>query len=56
MIVTAYILLACFGFFNLMSGLKFLRSGLSILHGVLWFISIFITAISAGVIWGGLYQ
>lgn len=56
MVVTAYILLVCFGFLTLMSGLTYYRSGINIFHAIAWFISIFITAISAGVIWGGLFQ
>jgi hypothetical protein len=55
MTVVAWVLFVSFGLFALNGFLKFFSgSSLNWFHGVMWFLSIFITAFSAGVIWGGL--
>lgn len=56
MLITAWILLVFFGLFALHGTLKFLTSRLNWLHATMWFISIIITAFSAGIIFGGLFQ
>lgn len=55
MIIIAWVLLIMFGLFALHGWLKFfVAGGLNIIHSILWFISIIIAALSAGIIWGGL--
>lgn len=56
--VTAWILYIFFGLISLNGLLQFFFSkyGLGIFHAVIWIVSIIITALSAGVIWGGLLQ
>ncbi|MCC3687455.1 hypothetical protein [Bacillus cereus] len=57
MIITAWILLVCFGAFALNGFFKFFfGSGMNSFHAISWFVSIVISALSAGVIWGGLLQ
>ncbi|MDX6046706.1 MULTISPECIES: hypothetical protein [Bacillus cereus group] len=57
MIITAWILLICFGVFALNGFFKFFfGSGMNSFHAISWFISIVISALSAGVIWGKLFQ
>lgn len=56
--VTAWILYIFFGLISLNGLFKFFfsRYGLGTFHAVIWMVSIIITALSAGVIWGGLLQ
>ena len=54
MLITAWILLIFFGFLALHGALKFLVSSLNWLHAIIWLLSIIITALSAGIIFGGL--
>jgi len=55
MIITAWIMLIAFGAFAVNGFLKFAGgTGLIPIHLVMWFVSIIIFALSAGVIWGGL--
>ena len=56
MIITAWIILICFGLFSITSIYKYLKGGMSTAHGVLMFISIIITALAAGVQFGGLFN
>jgi len=56
MVLTAWILFLFFGFFTLHGLINFLFSGLNDAQVVVFFLSVFITAVSAGVIWGGLFQ
>jgi hypothetical protein len=55
-IISAWVMLIFFGFISINGMLKFLISSLNWFHAILWFVSIVITALSAGVIWGGLFQ
>jgi hypothetical protein len=55
MIITAWVLLIMFGLISVLTLWQVIwGSGISICHTILWVLSIIITAISAGVIWGGL--
>lgn len=54
MIIVAWILLIAFGTFSLSSLLSVISTGISIGHAMLMFVAIVVTALSAGVIWGGL--
>lgn len=58
MIVTAWVLLISFGFIALMYTRKWMysRNGLKVVEVPIWISAIIITAVSAGVIWGGLFQ
>lgn len=57
MIVTAWILLATFGFLSFITILGILGSNrVSVVHIVWTSFNIIVTALSAGVIWGGLFQ
>lgn len=54
MIVTAWIIFVVFGLFTLAGWLKFYFSGVTNLHFIMTLMGTFITAISAGYIFGGL--
>lgn len=56
MIVVAWIFLIVFGWFALLGWLQYWQAGVNIWH--LFFIMLWtvIAALSAGVIWGGLFQ
>lgn len=58
MIVTAWILLAVFGWAAIVNSANyFIGAGLKGLPNIIiWLLSVVITALSAGVIWGGLFQ
>jgi hypothetical protein len=58
MIVTTWILFAFFGIFTIHGMLRFYfgKNNLKWFHAIMWFISAIITALAAGVIWGGLFQ
>jgi hypothetical protein len=56
MLITAWILLVFFGMFSVVSTFQFFLSSLGRFHAILWFIAIIITAVAAGIIWGGLFQ
>lgn len=57
MIVTAWILFVFFGVFSLWTTIQYFfgRKTLGLFHAMMWFFSAIVTAISAGVIWGGLF-
>ena len=54
--ITAWVLLIGFGVFAINGFLKFFFGSLNWLHSILWMVSIIISALSAGVIWGGLFS
>ena len=56
MLVTAWILLVFFGLIAVINSAKYMVSSLNKLEVLLWLISIVITALSAGVIFGGLFR
>lgn len=57
MTITAWVLLVCFGLFAFQGLVKFFFGGsLNKFHAIMWFIAIIISSISAGIIWGGLFQ
>lgn len=56
MIVTAWLLLLFFGFFALHGLLNLIEWGLTDIQLGVFLLSGFITAVSAGIIWGGLFQ
>lgn len=56
MLVVAWIFLIVFGLIGLSQLNKFFRSSLNLLSVVLMVVSIVIAALSAGVIWGGLFN
>lgn len=58
MIVTAWILFSFFGLFSLWTSVQYFfgQKTLGLLHALMWFFSVVLTAISAGVIWGGLFS
>lgn len=57
MFITAYILLAVFGLLSVINLAKYLLGlGLNTVEVVLLVFSVFVSAISAGVIWGGLFS
>lgn len=56
MVVVAWGLFVVFGFFALLGWLKYLVDGVNLKHLCLISLWSVITALSAGVIWGGLFQ
>ncbi len=56
MIVTAWILLVCFGIMTLKLMKDFLFDGLSFYGIIVLMLTSIISAISAGIIWGGLFK
>lgn len=54
MLITSWVLLVCFGAFAINGFINFFFGSLNWFHAIFWFVSIIVTAISAGVIWGGL--
>lgn len=57
MLITAWILFIFFGLFSLRTMLGYMiGDSLSWFHALFWLVSIIITAISAGIIWGGLFS
>ncbi len=45
-----------FGLFSLYGWRSFLHGSLNWFHSIFWFLSMIIVALSAGVIWGGLFR
>lgn len=57
MIVTAWVLLSIFGLFSITGLYKyFLGDGVTDKVGAVLILAVFIVALSAGVIWGGLFR
>ena len=56
MIITAWILFVFFGSFGLWTTIQYYiaKRTLGMTHSIMWFFSIVVTAITAGIIWGGL--
>ena len=55
MIITAWILLIFFSMFSLSYLMKFFKTSVEGVNIIVWFFSIFMVALSAGVIWGDLF-
>jgi hypothetical protein len=56
MIIMAWICLVFFGVFAITSIVKYFRVFLNKFHALMMFISVIIVALSAGIIWGGLFN
>lgn len=56
MLLVAWIFLITFGLIAVSQLLRFFTSSINIPSAILMFLSIIITGLSAGVIWGGLFS
>jgi hypothetical protein len=56
MVVVAYVLLAMFGLIGLSFTLKFFTERMNKFEVFVWLLSVVVSALSAGVIWGGLLR
>ncbi|MFJ7982325.1 hypothetical protein ACIQ1D_18865 [Lysinibacillus xylanilyticus] len=56
MMVTIWILFVFFGLFTLFTSIQYFvkKASLGWFHALMWFLSAIVTAICAGIIWGGL--
>jgi len=56
MIITAWILLIAFGILAITGFYKFFFSSLNWFHAIVWIFSIIVCALSAGILFGGLFS
>lgn len=56
MIITAWILLIAFGVIAITGFYQIFSSGLNWFHAIVWIFSIIVCAISAGILFGGLFS
>ncbi|MCY7947995.1 hypothetical protein P8891_06370 [Bacillus atrophaeus] len=56
MIIAAWLLLVLFGYYVLSGVIVLWVRGLTVVFTLIWFLAVFICALSGGIIWGGLFQ